>query len=1032
MKDSKEKNSNIMNSPNSKYLQLQLKQNQIPIKNFGIFSVYNSNSNSFRQTSLKTSSKISPGKSANYKLNNKEELITEQKEIEENALEYIKKKFMKKKNSNYLNYTNPINYPKKVYSNKYEIIKTHIQNSNSISLNKNNNKNNHNKKIIIENIIEDKNKTLNYSVNKNIISPRENSKEKNNIKSFNLKNNSKHKLGSGVEKKVSMKIFDKLMKNKKDNLNITQHKKIYQTTLNSRKNSNEKRINKLVNKKKNNCNKINYYNNNHLIPIKEKKIYSNNKSLIQQSENSSIGNSININNITSYQINNNINNSSNPFNNINQNDNKKIFNQKSFFPFTAPITKQNSKTNSKQKKGSREKIKKAKIEKINLINLKKNYTNANSPCHYINTTNNNTNNNNTKDNSIIHNYIFPKNQKLKDFILRKNFNSNINKLLNDFKNDISINKIKPEKQKIKIKKENKTSINININYNNINTNPNENFQKINQFYLSKKSKSKELKNKRNKSQNSILNKSNTSLLSTMKDSNYYMKESEELSKYIKEYYNKNKEYPKTDLSFYKFGRIIGKGAFGKVNLGLNTLTGRIVAIKSFNKENIKNEISKKKIFYETNLMRKLRHNSITKILETFESEKYIFIIMEYISGGTLQSFIKKRRKLNEKTAKIFYKQIIESIKYIHSKNIVHRDIKLENILIDLNNNIKICDFGVGIMINQNTILYDQCGTPVYMAPEIIRNKGYFGFPVDIWSSGISLYIMLSGNVPFNRGKLNDLQYEILNSPLKNINDVSLEANDLLKGVLNKDPNKRFSIDDILNHPWLKCDDLDINFNGNLNVNKYHLFTNAEMIMLNKTHIDYRKASKGDLNENFTLKNLFTIDNNFIKNNESKSIILAPYNSILSDDDESDNFDCENSELKMENDIMKFCAKVKEFNINYELNNNEEIDNGMLINSQSDINEELNNSKINDNPKSIYLNNNSINGNSTRTNSRKKNKNISESSSNFNNFSINDNFVKMVSNLGFKKDYVVKCLEKNELNQATAAYYLFSIYENIKC
>ena len=1030
MKDSKEKNSNIMNSPNVKYLQLQLKQNQIPIKNFGIFSAYNSNSNSFRQTSLKTSSKVSPGKSANYKLNNKEELITEQKEIEDNALEYIKRKFMKKKNSNYLNYTNPINYPKKVYSNKYEIIKTHIQNSNSISLNNNKNKNSHNKKIIIENTIEDKNKTLNYSVNKNIISPRENSKGKNNIKSFNLKNNSKHRLGSGVEKKVSMKIFDKLMKNKKDNLNITQHKKISQTTLNSRKNSNEKRMNKLVNKKKNNCNKINYYNNNHLIPIKEKKFNSNNKSLIQQSENSSIGNSININNITSYQINNNIN-SSNPFNNVNQNDNKKIFNQKSFFPFTAPITKQNSKTNSKQKKGSREKIKKAKIEKINLINLKKNYTNANSPCHYINTINN-TNNNNTKDNSIIHNYIFPKNQKLKDFLFRKNFNSNINKLLNDFKNDISINKIKSEKQKLKIKKENNTSLNININYNNLKTNPNENFHKINQLSLSKKSKSKEGKIKRNKSKNSILNNSNSSLLSTMKDSNYYMKESEELSKYIKEYYNKNKEYPKTDLSFYKFGRIIGKGAFGKVNLGLNTLTGRVVAIKSFNKENIKNEISKKKILYETNLMRKLRHNSITKILETFESEKYIFIIMEYISGGTLQSFVKKRRKLNEKTAKIFYKQIIESIKYIHSKNIVHRDIKLENILIDLNNNIKICDFGVGIMINQNTILHDQCGTPVYMAPEIIKNNGYIGFPVDIWSSGIALYIMLSGNVPFNRGKLNDLQYEILNSPLKNINDVSFEANDLLKGILNKDPNKRFSPDDILNHPWLNCDDLDFNFNGNLKFNKYHLFTNAEMIMLSKTHIDYRKAPKGELNENFTLKNLFTIDNNFIKNNESKSFILAPYNSILSDDDESDNLDCENSELKMENDIIKFCAKVKEFNINYELNNNEEIDNGMLINSQSDINEELNNSKINYNPKSVYLNNNSINGNSTRTNSRKKNKNISETSSNFNNFSINDNFVKMVSNLGFKKDYVVKCLEKNELNQATAAYYLFSIYENIKC
>ena len=94
-------------------------------------------------------------------------------------------------------------------------------------------------------------------------------------------------------------------------------------------------------------------------------------------------------------------------------------------------------------------------------------------------------------------------------------------------------------------------------------------------------------------------------------------------------------------------------------------------------------------------MRNLHHKSIVKILETFESDKYILIIMEYISGGNLQNFVKKRRKLTEKTAKILFKQIIEGIQYIHSQGIVHRDIKLENILLDLNNNIKICDFGVG-------------------------------------------------------------------------------------------------------------------------------------------------------------------------------------------------------------------------------------------------------------------------------------------------------------------------------------------------
>ena len=1014
MKDFKQNTSNGMNSPNGKYLQIQLKPNQIPIKNFGIFTSYNSNSNSFRQASLKSSTKVSPGKNTNYKKNNNEEMISEQKEIEDNALDFIRKKFMKKKNSNYLNYTNPINYPKKVYGSRHEIIRTHIQNSNSISLHSQNNT-----KLNKENIIEEKNKTLNYSLNKNtIISPREIIKG-NNIKKMNLKNNSKQRFRSGFhKKKVSMKIFDKLMK--KDNLNITsRHKKIAHTTINSRKNSHEKKMNKLIHKKKNNGNKITFYNknNNYLIPIKEKK-NSINKSSLQPSENSSIVNSININNIASHQI-----------NNINLND-KKIISQKGFFPLTAPISKQNSKANSKQKNGCHEKIKKSKIEKLNLVNLKKNYTTTNSPSHYIINSNNNMKINTefNKDDSIIHNYLFPKNQKLKEFILKKNHNSNINKLLNEFKNDIGLNRLKQDKQKQKSKKE----INISSGKNNYKT-ENQKSSHITQEKKSKSnSKSTEKKHKRNKknvNSNSLLNISNTSLLSTMKDSNYYMKESESLSKYIKEYYNKNKEYPKTDLSFYKYGRMIGKGAFGKVNLGLNILTGRVVAIKSFNKDNIKNELSKKKILYETNLMRKLRHPSITKILETFESEKYIFIIMEYISGGNLQSFVKKRRKLSEKTAKIFFKQIIEGIKYIHSQNIVHRDIKLENILIDLNNNIKICDFGVGIMINQNSILHDQCGTPVYMAPEIIKNEGYFGFPVDIWSSGIALYIMLSGNVPFNRGKLHDLQYSILNTPLNPIKDISNEANDLLKGLLNKDPNKRLSPEEILNHPWLNCEELNVDFNGVLYVNKYHLFTNTEMIMLNKNHIDYRKANKDELNENFTLRNLFTVDNEMIKNSESKSIILAPYNSILSDDDESDDLDLDNKELKMENDILKFAKKVKEYNINYELNNNEEIDNGMLINSKTDINDELNNSKINDNPKSY--NNNSININSTRTNSMKKNKNTSCSILNPY-FSINENCVKMVSDLGYKKDYVIKCLDKHELNQATAAYYLFSIYENIKC
>ena len=568
-----------------------------------------------------------------------------------------------------------------------------------------------------------------------------------------------------------------------------------------------------------------------------------------------------------------------------------------------------------------------------------------------------------------------------------------------------------------------------------------------------KAKAKKPTHNRNVDPNYLLNnRSNTSILSTMKDSNYYSHECEMLSKYIKEYYKQNLCYPNTDLSFYKYGRIIGRGAFGKVNIGLNVLTGRIVAIKSFNKNNILSENAKKKILYETNLMRSLFHPSVTKILETFESEKYMLIIMEYISGGNLQNFVKKRRKLCEKTSKILFRQIIQGIKYIHSKGIVHRDIKLENILLDLNNIIKICDFGVGKLIKPNTILKDQCGTPVYMAPEILKGEGYHGFPVDIWSAGVALYIMLSGALPFNKSKDHDLEYAILNTNPKEIPDISQEAKNLLKNILEKDPKKRYTEDQILEHPWLNDnnDEDSYDYNSDIrNVNKYHLFTNAESILLAKTHIDYRNAQKKDLAENFTIKNLYTIDENDNKNVHTKSAILAPYNSLITEEDNSDNMNSKgskkhknnkisqdekldnfNEELKVINGIIKFNGKIREFNMNYELNNNEDIDNGYLINSKNELelvnNNEEEENKDNCSNENIYI---IKKGNSHNLNIRNNKKH--RPSSPYRKPPINKTFVKLVSDLGYNEDYVINCLEKNELNHATAIYYLFSNYENVK-
>lgn len=906
----------------SRPLPLKIKPTQIPIKNIPCYSFYASNSSSFRQTKYKTA-KASPEKNLNS-----EAIITESKE-EEFVLDLIRKKFLKKKNSNYLNYTNPINKSNKKISNP-PLEKKNNLNSNSTSVN--------------NSVVHQKEQKMKLNKKNFLISPRSES----------------FRASSGChQKKTSTKVNDTL-------------KRAAQTAFNSRKNSNEKKIMNILIKK-------NFFSK------------------------------------------------------------KKI-------TLTTPISRETSKANSKPKS----------LEKMNKANLViKHYPIKKS--NNIIKTQSNVKIESTKEKQSINSKIIKtkvnissntgKGVNIKGKV-KTNHMTTLNKILSELKNG-NINHINVGDNNNKNIHPGKVIVSANKKSTNLNGLSGTNNSKCHSSVLTtsqkkdykqpEKDNSKIInpngtqhkhKHNRNPSPKQMLNLSITSFISTMRDSNYYHQESEALSIYIKDYYDKNKEYPKTNLSFYKFGRIIGRGAFGKVNLGLNVLTGRVVAIKSFNKENIINELSKKKILYETNLMRNLRHPSITKILETFESEKYMLIIMEYISGGNLQSFVKKRRKLSEKTAKILFKQIMEGIKYIHSQNIAHRDIKLENILIDLNNNIKICDFGVGKMIKPNTILHDQCGTPVYMAPEIIKNEGYIGFPVDIWSSGVSLYIMLSGNIPFNKTSKHNLQYEIANSPFAPITGISNEAADLISKLLEKDPKLRITAEEALNHPWLSDEDIDINTRANLN--KYHLFTNAEMILLSKTHIDYRKANKEELGENFTMKNLFTVDDKNNKNADTKSIILAPFNTMLSDSDDLGDMSFDmNNKIITENNLIKYCGKVKEFNINYELNNNEEIDNGMLINSKMELDksEEINNSKN----ESVSSNNNNIGGNgSVKIKKQNKENNLnSTTTTGSNSIGINDVILNLVCEFGYKKEYIIKCLEKNELCQATACYYLFLNYENIK-
>ena len=794
----------------------------------------------------------------------------------------------------------------------------------------------------------------------------------------------------------------------------------------------------LINKNNTNNNNINSHNhnssNNSFINIKK------NENLIMNGNNILNNCKININNINYNNYNNSNNNNNNT--NINYNNYNHIFNEKMNYlnnkKNSIEIQNNNKVQNNKISSQSQQEL--TQIKK----NKNKNFTTNDSPINKnINIKNrisiNNSQNSIKTNNNNINSYS-SKNSK-------KNNNNN---------NSIKAKETKKIKYEIKQKPKTKTNNNSLLFENKIYEilELKHNLQKNNsEIYISaekneKKSKDFSKNNEKNdkdkESINNNYNNKNTisNLSSTTHDSNYYMEKCNSLSKYIRDYYRRYNKYPNTNLNFYLYGRLIGQGAFGKVNIGLNILSGRVVAIKSFNKKSLStNGDNMKKILSETDLMKKLNHPNVTKILEMFEDDEYILIAMEYINGGNLFSFVKKRRKLSEKTAKFLFRQIILGIKHIHSKRIVHRDIKLENILIDLNNNIKICDFGIGrILKNEKQLLYDKCGTPMYMAPEILlssKTKGYEGFPVDIWSSGISLYIMLSGTLPFNlknnessdmseesNNNNIELQYSIINKEPKKIEKISDEARDLLKGLLNKNPRKRLTIEQILNHPWLIE-----NNKKNFKNKKYHLFTKAEMIMLSKTYIDYRNSLIEDLKENFTISNL-KLENKEnpdktkkLKNITTKSSLLAPYNTLIQNEesfseegDNPDEFDdLANPNIILENDILIINNKIKEFNLNYELNNNGECDNGMLINTKTEtittsVNNQSQISSRNENEDDI----DDISDNDENEEHEKKTEKILEE----------------IERIGYDRKYVMNCVKNNELCQASAIYYLMMNYKDI--
>ena len=396
--------------------------------------------------------------------------------------------------------------------------------------------------------------------------------------------------------------------------------------------------------------------------------------------------------------------------------------------------------------------------------------------------------------------------------------------------------------------------------------------------------------------------------------------------------------------------------------------------------------------------------------------------MENIIGGNLLNCINKMTKLSENQSKNIFFQLISTLEYIHSLGIIHRDIKPDNILLDLNNNIKLCDFGVALQTNtkKNILINDKVGTPAFVAPEILTNNYYDPFKTDIWSAGVVLYSILAGIFPFRGNNEAELNKRILAGKFPNI-DVSNDCMDLLKKILNVDPKERISIKEILNHSWLK-------FNNNVN---YNLFTNAEKIIYSKMLVDYRNGK--NVIENFTYKNLETDLEDENKNNESFSFIITPYNTKINEYYNDDDEDVYFKELIIEDNIMRFNGKINDFNVNYEIKFNKDADQGFVRKSGRKKNKmgSINNSLI-ENKKIVNENNNNNNNNNNESENYFENKEIENNNiiitledekNNIKKKNFNIKIINSIEEFGYKKDYILKSLENNELNHCTALYYI---------
>ncbi|RRT67663.1 hypothetical protein B296_00023674 [Ensete ventricosum] len=259
------------------------------------------------------------------------------------------------------------------------------------------------------------------------------------------------------------------------------------------------------------------------------------------------------------------------------------------------------------------------------------------------------------------------------------------------------------------------------------------------------------------------------------------------------------------LQKYEVGRLLGKGTFAKVYYARNIRTSQSVAIKVIDKEKVLKVGLIDQIKREISVTRLVRHPNIVELYEVMATRSKIYFVLEYVKGGELFNKVAKGR-LKEDVARKYFQQLINAVDFCHSRGVYHRDLKPENLLLDDNGNLKISDFGLSALAEckrQDGLLHTTCGTPAYVAPEVLSRKGYDGAKADIWSCGVILFVLMAGYLPFHDPNLIEMYRKIGKAEFRCPNWFPMDVRKLLSRILDPNPTSRISIAKIMGNPWFR-------------------------------------------------------------------------------------------------------------------------------------------------------------------------------------------------------------------------------------